>query len=68
MERVTLNVKETAEYLGISKDSLYALVREKGVPCVRVGRRILFRKETIDRWMDAQEDMIEREGEITNGL
>lgn len=55
MERNTLTVIETAAYIGVSKDSIYALVRENGIPYVRVGKRILFRKETIDNWMQLQE-------------
>ncbi|CRK83429.1 helix-turn-helix domain-containing protein [Neobacillus massiliamazoniensis] len=55
MERNTLTVIETAAYLGVSKDSIYTLVRENSIPYVRVGKRILFRKETIDSWMQMQE-------------
>lgn len=59
MERATLNVRETAAYIGISKDLVYGLVRENKIPCVRVGKRILFRKESIDKWMEEQESMAE---------
>ncbi|WP_223596694.1 helix-turn-helix domain-containing protein [Neobacillus bataviensis] len=55
MERKTLTVKETAAYIGVSKDSIYTLVREGSIPCVRVGKRILFRKNTIENWMQIME-------------
>jgi excisionase family DNA binding protein len=54
-----MNVKEASDYLGVSKDLLYLLVREQKIPCVRAGRRILFRKETIDKWMEEQERVAE---------
>lgn len=51
MERITLTVKETAEYIGVSKDLIYTLVRKNEIPNVRVANRILFRKAAIDKWM-----------------
>lgn len=51
MERQTLNVKEVAKYLGISKDLVYQLVRENRIPHLKVGRRILFRIISINNWM-----------------
>jgi excisionase family DNA binding protein len=55
MDRQTITVKEAASYIGVSKDLVYQLVREGKLPHVKVGRRILFRKEVLDRWMNNQE-------------
>jgi len=55
MQRQTISVKEAAEYLGISKDLVYSLVRHKQIPNVKVGRRILFRKEALNDWLERQE-------------
>lgn len=46
-----LSVVELAEYLGVSSDCIYTMVREKQIPFVRVRKRIVFRKESIDTWL-----------------
>ena len=56
IERTTLTVGEIATYLGLSKDFIYILVRENRIPHVRVGRRILFKRESIDKWFEDMED------------
>lgn len=53
MKRLT--VKDAAAYIGSSEYKLYEMVRMKCVPCYRIGSRILFRPETLDAWMQAQE-------------
>lgn len=55
MQRQTITAKEAADYIGVSKDTIYDLSRKKKIPCVRVGKRILFRREALDKWMDEQE-------------
>lgn len=39
-----LSVREAAEYLGMSEAWLYA----SGIPCVKLGRRRLYRTEDLD--------------------
>lgn len=53
MERFT--TKEVAEYLGVSLDSIYRMVREKEIPHFRIRRTILFSKKAIDEWIEQQE-------------
>ncbi|MBN6889938.1 excisionase family DNA binding protein [Cytobacillus horneckiae] len=55
MKRKTLTAQEIAEYIGVSIDTIYTMVREKQIPHVRVRRRIFFSIETIDSWMRDQE-------------
>ncbi|MDM5310349.1 helix-turn-helix domain-containing protein [Peribacillus frigoritolerans] len=55
IERRTMTVQETAAYLGVSKDLIYNMVKTGELPAVKLGRRILFRKEVLERWMQAQE-------------
>lgn len=52
IERSTLTVEETAIYIGVSVDMIYKLVREKALPHFRIGRRILFKREVIDRYIE----------------
>lgn len=53
MERFT--VKEAAEYLGVSVDSIYKMVRQKEIPHFRVRRTILLSKKSVDEWVAEQE-------------
>ena len=56
VERTTLTMKEAAEYLGISYWLITQLVRRKQIPCSRVGKRILFRKEALDIYLSKKEN------------
>lgn len=57
-----LDVKETAEYLGVSPKLIYQLCAEKVLPHIQAGGsnsnrpRILFRQATLDRWLREQEE------------
>lgn len=55
MNRRTITVVEAAEYLGVSKDLVYNMVKVGQLPFIRIGRRVLFRVETLERWMQNQE-------------
>ena len=55
MNKQTISVKEAADYMGVSKDLVYQLVRESKVPHLRLSRRILFRKEALNKWLTAKE-------------
>lgn len=55
VNKLTLTVKEAAECIGVSKDLIYKMVQEKQIPCLRIGKRILFRHESIEEWMINQE-------------
>lgn len=56
VERTTLTMKETAEYLGISYWLVNQLVRRKQIPCARVGGRILFRVQVLDEYLREKEE------------
>lgn len=55
IKRSTLTAQETATYLGVSLDMVYKLAREKAIPNIRLGQRILFKKDSIDRWLSELE-------------
>ncbi|ASK64207.1 DNA-binding protein [Virgibacillus phasianinus] len=55
MERQTMTVKEVADFLGVHTDTIYALVKEKQIPHLKIGTRILFTKESISLWIQDQE-------------
>ncbi|MDP8202226.1 MAG: helix-turn-helix domain-containing protein [Candidatus Tenebribacter burtonii] len=44
-----MNVRECAEYLRMSKASLYQLTSKKKIPHTKIGKTIVFRKKDIDK-------------------
>ena len=56
VERTTLTMKETAEYLEISYWLVNQLVRRKQIPCARVGGRVLFRVQALDEYLKEKEE------------
>ena len=55
VERTTLTMKETAEYLGVSYWLVNQLVRRKQIPCARVGGRVLFRVQSLNEYLREKE-------------
>jgi len=47
------SVDEIAEYLGVSKDTVYTWVTSKGMPGHKVGRFWKFKKDDVDTWVRA---------------
>ena len=56
VERTTLTMKETAEYLETSYWLVNQLVRRKQIPCARVGGRVLFRVQALDEYLKEKEE------------
>jgi len=61
VDQKRLTVSEAARYLGMSEDTVRTLAREKKIPHYRSGKegsknaRILFRFQTLDKWIEQQE-------------
>lgn len=51
MEDRWLSVDEIAEYLGISKDTVYTWIANKGLPGHRIGRFWKFKRMEVDEWV-----------------
>lgn len=52
---ITMTMEEASIYIGISYEKLRLMANSGEVPCISCGRRKLFRKATLDQWMDEQE-------------
>jgi excisionase family DNA binding protein len=52
--REVMDIRQAAEYLGISGDTLYRYASEGVVPAFKLGNRWRFKKDLLDRWMDRQ--------------
>lgn len=55
IKRSKATVEEIATYLNLSKDTIYKLVREKKIPCVRIGSRIIFDLASVEKWFNQLE-------------
>jgi excisionase family DNA binding protein len=47
-----MNTQEVAAYLRIKERKIYDLVRQGGIPCMRVGGKWLFPRDRIDQWLE----------------
>lgn len=45
------SVKQAAEYLGRTEKAIRHLVEDRKIPHIRIGRRIQFDRDALDRWM-----------------
>lgn len=50
--REVMDIRQAAEYLGISGDTLYRYASEGFIPAFKLGNRWRFRKSLMDAWMD----------------
>lgn len=46
-----MNIRQAAEYLGISRDTLYKYAMEATIPAFKLGNRWKFKKSVVDDWM-----------------
>ncbi|MCC6950815.1 MAG: helix-turn-helix domain-containing protein [Phycisphaerales bacterium] len=51
-----MTISDLAEYLQVSKSSLYKLVQQGKVPGQKVGKHWRFRKDTVDQWLSASSE------------
>lgn len=51
-----MDVEQVARYLNIPKSSVYSLTFRNKIPCIRLGgKRLRFKQDAIDKWLDGQE-------------
>lgn len=51
MEDRWLSVDEICAHLGVSRDTVYKWIEQKGMPAHRAGRLWKFKKDDVDEWM-----------------
>lgn len=49
-EKIGLNIQEAAKLLGISKQLMTDLSKQKGFPCIRFKRRIVINRNELLEW------------------
>lgn len=50
-QTTVLTIDDLAEYLKISKSTLYKLAQEGAVPGQKVGRHWRFHRDAVDQWL-----------------
>ena len=50
-DRQLLNVDECASYTRLSRFTIYTFVSKRRIPFIKLGRRTLFDRADIDRWI-----------------
>jgi excisionase family DNA binding protein len=51
MLREVMDIRQAAEYLGISADTLYRYASEGLIPAFKLGNRWKFKRSLLDAWM-----------------
>ncbi|MBT8402060.1 MAG: helix-turn-helix domain-containing protein [Rhodothermia bacterium] len=52
MEQRFLNIEQAAEYLGFSVHTLYGWTSQRRIPFVKIGGRVRFDKQKLDKWIE----------------
>ena len=48
-------IEEVSKYLQIAKGTIYRYTMNKTIPCFKVGKRVRFSKDSIDKWVEKLE-------------
>jgi excisionase family DNA binding protein len=51
---VLLNIRHIIDVMGVSRDTAYNLIYQRGFPAMRVGKQIRVPKDRFRRWLDEQ--------------
>lgn len=49
-----LTIEEIANYLKVSKETIYKMVQHDQIPASKLGSQWRFNRETVDDWLKAQ--------------
>ncbi len=53
-DKLALSVAEAAALLGVSRPTMYSLIRRADFPSFKVGSRTLIPREGLARWVESQ--------------
>jgi excisionase family DNA binding protein len=51
-----MTVAEVARYLRVNQATVYRLIREEGLPAVKVGNQWRVRRDLLEAWFDSREE------------
>ena len=52
-----LRVDGVSDYLKVSKSMVYKMVNRREIPFVRIGTRLIFNQEDIDKWISSKSEI-----------
>jgi excisionase family DNA binding protein len=53
-DQLLVGIREAARWLSVSTRTLWSMTRPRGpVPCLRLGRRVLFRRRDLEEFLDS---------------
>ena len=55
MEEKILTIKEAAQYLKMSKSTIYKLILEENLPATKVANKWRIKNSKLDKWVDELE-------------
>lgn len=53
--KITLSVSEAADLIGVSKPTMYALIRDGTIPSVHAGTKIVIHRQAVIDWLSKGE-------------
>lgn len=53
-EKITLNVSEVAEMLGVSRPVVYQLIHREDFPAFKIGKRTVVPRLALEEWANRQ--------------
>ncbi len=59
MKTRLLSVEDAATYLGVQKSTIYSWAWRRKIPSVKMGRRLLFDREDLDRIIEERKREVE---------
>lgn len=51
MEKDIMNLNEVAEFLGLSKSTIYNLLKRKEIPATKIASTWMFNKSVLEKWV-----------------
>lgn len=54
-EKIALSIEEAADYTGIGRNTLRNLVGWKKIPVLKIGRKVLIRKDVLEIFLEMNE-------------
>jgi len=57
-----MRLDELADYLKVSRSTLYKLVRQGGIPAQKVGKQWRFHKDAVDDWLKQHPEHTSKKG------
>lgn len=51
MNKEYLNVKKLSAYIELPTSSIYKMTSDHSIPFSKIGQRLVFKREDIDKWL-----------------